>query len=393
MRRCAGCGEPTDYFEAECRVCHYVDTAWDEAVSEPGTLNIVEAAKQLPLPSTAPTSSRVVVIPVSSFSDSAELAYELSRVHIIAKEAVGHGGLEIRFDFTQLGFDWEAVGVGEEHEFIPGSIGILAVTEACRALQFALQTWRRLKVSALLPPEGHPASMLLQEAGVLSALPRSNILWGQGGLPRLANRLDLETIVPFTGVGIATYGQLSDLFHTRFDVIADRGTIGKEYRSPLRQVVMDLAENAAQYGNGGYVGCFLRQEKGRAAGTKGRADMLAFNPRRHSHLFVNCFTLGPSLSEVTGHASEWAAAQAVLGGGFTSRATGGGSGMETIMRTVVDSATGTVYLNSRNYVRVVSPNGLVHEYTLGGDQYLPGVHICLLIPLAIVAQLHQRKSA
>jgi hypothetical protein len=238
--------------------------------------------------------------------------------------------------------------------------------------------------------------VLIQEAGILSGLLPSNISWGRGGAlssPGITNGLDLETIVPFTEVGSATYGQLSDLFHARFDVFADRGTIRKEYRGPLRQVVMDLAENAAEYGNGGYVGCFLRQEKGRAAGTKGRADGVIFDPRRHTHLFINCFTLGPSLSEVTGHTSEWAAAQAVLGGGFTSRATGGGSGMETVMHTVVESATGTVYLNSRNYVRVISPNGLVHEYMLGGDQYLPGVHICLLVPLAAVAQLRQRKSA
>ena len=402
MRRCPGCGELTEYFDAECLHCRYLDSVWAEAVLN-GSKQMAERVAPHPLealrrPSMQlnPSLPRVVVIPVSSFSDSSELAFELAHVDAGATEKTSQGALEVRFDFTQLGFDWESVGAGEEHEFIPGSIGVLALTEACRAVHLACQTWGSARVTAILPPRGHPASELIREAGVLSDLPEANILWRPGASPSSmwdVEGLNLETIVPFTGIGTATNGQLSDLFHFRFDALSARGSIGREFRSPLRQVVMDLAENAAEYGEGGYIGCFLRQEKGRAAGIKGRAGSFLFDPRRHTHLFINCFTLGPSLSAVTGHTSEWSAAQAVLGGGFTSRAQGGGNGMETVMSTVVERAAGTVYLNSKNYVRVVLPNGIVHEYMLGGELYLPGVHICSLIPLAVVAQLYQLNSA
>ena len=405
MRRCPGCGELTDCFDSECWSCRYMDPAWGEVLlSGRKQTNDSDHVHSLEVSRTPPEQpdrwlSRVVVIPISSFSDSSELAYELAGVHKATAGMLGKEPLEIRFDFTQLGFDWEASTESEEHEFIPGSIGVLALTEARRAMQLACQTWGFTRVTALLPPLGHPVSELLQEAGMLSELPSINVknmqCWTQetNSAPSYARAIDLETIVPFTGIGTATNGQLSDLFHFRFDALSARGAIGREFRSPLRQVVMNLAENAADYGHGGFIGCFLRQEKGKSAGTKGRlVGSNLFDPRKHTHLFINCFTLGPSLSEVTGYANEWLAAGAVLGEGFTSRANGGGSGMETIMRTVVERATGTVYLNSKNYVRVISPDGIVRENTLGGDLYLPGVHICALIPLAVVAQLYPPKS-
>ncbi|MGQ9572732.1 MAG: hypothetical protein ACUVV3_06045 [Dehalococcoidia bacterium] len=313
----------------------------------------------------------------------------------VAGDGAGYNGMEVHFDLTQLGFDWEAASAGEVHEFIPGSVGILAVAETCRAMQFVRQRFPGSRISAALPPEDHPASIFLQEAGVLATWPGSGLTYSsQANFDSAAQTktVDLETIVPFIGVDASSYGQLSDVFHARFDALADKGSVAREYRSALRQVVMDLAENGFEYGKGCWVGCFLRQEKGRSAGTKGCPDSASFDPRQHTHLFINCFTVGPSLAEVTGHATEWDAAQAVLSGGFTSRPTGGGSGIESVMRTVVESARGTAYLGSRNYVRIVSPNGIVHEYVLGGDQYLPGVHICLLVPLAVVAQLRQRRS-
>ncbi len=401
MRRCPGCGELTDYFDSECWSCRYIDPAWVEVVmngrKQTNTFDHIHSPEASGRPPEQPSkcSPRLVVIPISSFSDSSELA----DVYTAKAGTFGTEPLEIRFDFRQLGFDWEASTEGEEHEFIPGSIGVLALTEARRAMRLACQTWGSTRVTALLPPQGHPVSELLREAGMLSDIPSINVknmqCWKKEtrSSPFDARTIDLETIVPFTKIGPATNGQLSDLFYIRFDAMSARGAIGREFCSPLRQVVMNLAENAADYGRGGYIGCFLRQEKGRTAGLKGRfGGSNLFDPRKHTHLFINCFTLGPSLSEVTDHPNEWSAAEAVLGGGFTSRINGGGSGMETIMRTVVEGATGTVYLNSKNYVRVITPDGIVREYNLGGDLYLPGVHICTLIPLAVVAQLYALKS-
>ena len=406
MRRCTSCGELTNAFEARCQVCHYVDSAWAEALAQGTQLSLSPSAQENVTEVSKPSMGVLdkhlspapckVVVPLSSFSDSAELAYELSRIDAIARDGAGYNGIEVHLDLTQLGFDWEAAGAGEEHEFIPGSVGILAVAEACRTIQFVRQRFPGLRISAALPPEDHAASIFLREAGVLATCPGSSVTYSSQvnfDSAVQTRTVDFETIVPFTGVDASSYGQLSDVFHTRFDALADKGSVAREYRSPLRQVVMDLAENGSEYGKGCWVGCFLRQEKGRSAGAKGHHDSASFDPRQHTHLFINCFTVGPSLAEVTGHKTEWEAAQAVLSGSYTSRSTGGGSGMESIMSTVVESARGTVYLNSRNYARIVSPNGIVHEYILGGDQYLPGVHTCLLVPLAAVAQLRQRRSA
>jgi len=208
-----------------------------------------------------------------------------------------------------------------------------------------------------------------------------------------SNELDLETIVPFTPVGAATSGQLSQVFHTRFSSFVEKGAIREELRSPIRQVVMALAENGSEYGQGCHIACFLRQERGISAIERRLTTGEPFNPRLHTHLFINCFTLGPSLANITGHSSEWEAAQAILGG-FTSRPEGGGSGMQNIIQTVTEDGSGTVYINSRNYVRLVMPTGISHEYTYGGDRYLPGVqvHFCLLIPLAVVSQLRCSRA-
>lgn len=402
LRRCPNCEEYASDHDALCISCQYTDPAWQELLSRRLRLDIQPPAQPTEVKGFTFAPMRkfesplhLFTVPISSFTDSAELAYELHKLEDLSNQGIDPKRIDLRFDFTPMLFDWESTGNEEEFDFIPGRIGMLALTDACRAICTAKLKFPETRISALFPPTSHPFNELLKavipnslihEFHYLNSIATEQI----GSVDSVG--LDLEIVVPYTQVGPSTSGQLSNTFHHQYDILAEKGSIGNDYRSPIRQVIMGLAENGSEYGNGGYIGCFLRQEKGKPTSIGKRTDDFPFEPRQHTHLFINCFTLGKSLAEVTKHAHEWESAQAVLGG-FTSRVDGGGSGMQNVMQTVIESAKGSVFVNSKNYVRLVLPNGMVHEYTQGGDLYLPGVHFCLVIPLAVVSELGRARSA
>jgi hypothetical protein len=191
-------------------------------------------------------------------------------------------------------------------------------------------------------------------------------------------------LIPLTSIGPDTAGQLSASFHDNFNKLADAGYFQREYRSAIRRVIMEGAENADIWGGGGWVCCFLRQEK-RGSGRFGHQQQF-FAPTRETHFFLHIFSIGPSLAETANKINEWEAADSVASG-YSARFSGGGQGMPTILNTVIKSTWGTVFISSGSYTRIITPDGLTHGYHSAGTNYLPGVHLCAVIPLAIIADI------
>lgn len=71
---------------------------------------------------------------------------------------------------------------------------------------------------------------------------------------------------------------------------------------------------------------------------------------------------------------------------------GGGTGIERVMSTVIRSAEGSLSINSGNYSCIMLPDGLIREHTSAGNDYLPGVHFCMLVPLATVLDMAKVKQ-
>lgn len=146
---------------------------------------------------------------------------------------------------------------------------------------------------------------------------------------------------------------------------------------------MEAAENADVWGNGGWVSCYLRQEK---RGIEGFGHLsVNFDPAKETHLFIDVFTLGPTLSSTLKLENEWEAAQAISSG-LSARVSGGGRGIPYILNNIINMAIGTVFISSGPYTRIATPDGLVREFQSAGTDYLPGVHMCAIVPLAVVAQ-------
>jgi hypothetical protein len=153
---------------------------------------------------------------------------------------------------------------------------------------------------------------------------------------------------------------------------------------------MEAAENADIWGGGGRIACFLRQEK-RGTSRFGHQDR-TFSPARETHLFLHVFSIGPTLAETTGKGSEWEAAIAIAEG-FSTRPSSGGNGMPRILQAITETTSGTVFISSGNYTRIITPDGLVREFLSAGTDYLPGVHLCAVIPLAVVSQIQSDPVA
>jgi hypothetical protein len=106
---------------------------------------------------------------------------------------------------------------------------------------------------------------------------------------------------------------------------------------------------------------------------------------------LHVFSVGATLAETTNKGSEWEAATAVADG-YSGRLTGGGRGMPYILKTITESAIGTAYVCSGNCTCIITPDGLVREYLSAGSEYLPGVHLCAVIPLAVIAELKPKHA-
>jgi hypothetical protein len=197
-----------------------------------------------------------------------------------------------------------------------------------------------------------------------------------------------DVLIPLTVVNAATVGQLNIHFHQQFDHLADAGRIQHEFRKIIRKLIMESAENTDSWGGGGYVVAFLRQE---GRGQRGFHKQNNYDPIRDTHLFIHVCSLEGSLGTTLG-CSEIEAVDAIRDGS-SARTNGMGMGMPFIISTVTQKALGTVFINSGGFTRVVSPDGINRDFHSAGNDYLPGVHLCAVIPLACVADVSQALSS
>jgi hypothetical protein len=117
-----------------------------------------------------------------------------------------------------------------------------------------------------------------------------------------------------------------------------------------------------------------------------------FIPAQHTHLFLHVFSVGPSLAQAMNQENEWDAADLITNGN-SARQTDGGRGFPVILNTVINSAWGTVSISSGKYNRIITPDGLTREYHSAGADYLPGMHLCAVIPLAIISNIQETLIA
>ena len=92
------------------------------------------------------------------------------------------------------------------------------------------------------------------------------------------------------------------------------------------------------------------------------------------------------MAKTTGEANEWGAAE-IVASGRSARLSGGGRGMPSILDTIVQTAQGTVAMYTGGYTRITTPDGLTREYHSAGIDYLPGVHLCAIVPLAVISDV------
>jgi hypothetical protein len=151
---------------------------------------------------------------------------------------------------------------------------------------------------------------------------------------------------------------------------------------------MEAAENADNWGGGGWICCFLRQEKLGSTEGKFGNPINNFIPAQHTHFFVHVFSAGSSLAQVMKLDHEWDAAD-LIAQGNSSRGSHGGRGFPAILNTVINSSWGTISISSANYNRIITPDGLTREYYSAGTDYLPGMHLCAVIPLKIISNIEE----
>lgn len=338
------------------------------------------------------SSSEEYKIRLSAFSDSGELGFHLSRIkQLLATNK--YDKVKIILNAASWGYDWDyAYDWDPERDiYLPPSLPLPALVGVSQFIHALLNlSSSKLEMHLILPPQAHPATAFINETGLFSVLPNPQITYASHALEPAYRQGCDDVLIPLTPIGPDTDGQLSVSFHEGFDRLADAGYFERQHRSSIRRVIMEAAENAAIWGGTGWVCCFLRQEK-RGAGRFGHQQKF-FIPAQHTHLFLHVFSIGPSLAKTTGEANEWDAAD-IVALGRSSRLSGGGRGMPTILNTVIQSTWGTVSISSGGYTRVITPDGLTREYYSAGIDYLPGVHLCAVIPLAVIADVQSALTA
>jgi len=242
-----------------------------------------------------------------------------------------------------------------------------------------------IRIELLLPPRDHPITLFLQAGAFFHDMTMINCTYSDHRLPVVSKQGCDNVLVPLSRVDGSTYGQLTQTFHENFDALAAAGLFDDVHRSSIRRVIMEAAENADIWGNGGWVSCFLRQEKRGATGFGHQST--AFEPSRETHLFINVFSLGATIAGALNMLNEWEAVDAVTVG-WSSRGVPGGKGIPHILSTITRLSLGTVFISSGAYSRIHSPDGLTREYLAAGTDYLPGVHLCAVIPVAVISKIN-----
>lgn len=380
-----------------CPCCFYKDIGWESNLTYFQRKRILVADTVMSddlLPYNLRKESiswEPYIIHISSFTDAGELGFHLRKIR---ETCAISPRVDIILDLTRLQYDWDyGADYDEETDlFLPPSVGILALLEVRRFIEaIHISLGEIVDLTAKLPDRAHPVCALIDESGIVDGIIKTHTSCDGNLLPINSFEGCQDVLVPVTVVGPETRGQLSGAFYQRFERLAQAGLISDTYRSAIRRVIMEVVENGEIYGKQCWVTCFLRQEK-RPPRKRTHEKHLGhdFLPWLHTHLFINVFTIGPTLKEATGYSTEWEAAQAILRG-FSSRPDGG-TGIERVMSTVIRSAEGSLSINSGNYSCIMLPDGLIREHTSAGNDYLPGVHFCMLVPLATVLDMAKVKQ-
>lgn len=393
MRRCPCCGEFTSHDEFVCHHCQYGDIGWaDNLISShhrSGTgKRKSQPTQQLSLQfggASLPASVEYPEILVSPMGDTGEFGFHLARIQTLKARNPNHI-VRVYLNFCEWAYCWD---YGDETDpnldvYLPPNVPIPAIVEVARLIH-TLRSYEDIGIRITLPHKGHPVSQFLLESGVFSAIPVSSLAFPNHPLNNHGNPGCDNVLVPLTYIGTETQGQLSTEFHVRFNELLFAGVVQSSYRFPLRDIVMEAAANADQYGGGGWVIAFLRQEK-RGAQNFGHRNQMNFSAVAETHLYLHVFSIGSTLAETTGLPSEWEAANAVVEG-YSTRQSGGGLGMPRIVEFVTATTQGTVYISSGGYSRLITPDGLAREFSSAGSLYLPGVHLCAVIPLAVISEI------
>ncbi len=337
-------------------------------------------------------SNQQYKIRLSAFSDSGELGYHLSRIEqLLSVNNIRK--LDILLNAASWAYDWDYAYDSEPERdvYLPPSLPLLALVEVSRFI-YALSNLNdsQINIQLVLPPRTHAATHFIEKTGLFSLPKNFSFSYSTNPTePSYQQGCD-DVLIPLTFIGHDNDGQLTTEFHNNFDRLATAGYFEKEHRSAIRKVVMEAAENADNWGGGGWVCCFLRQEK-RGAGHFGHLEE-NFIPAQHTHLFLHVFSVSSGLAQAMNQENEWDAAD-LIANGNSARETNGGRGFPIILNTVINTAWGTVSISSGKYTRIITPDGLTREYHSAGTDYLPGMHLCAVIPLAIISNIQETLIA
>jgi hypothetical protein len=340
-------------------------------------------------------SNQQYEIRLSAFSDSGELGYHLSRIRQILSANDDSQRIEVILDASSWAYDWDYAydSDPERNVYLPPSLPLLAIVEVSRFI-YALSNLSggQITIQLILPFKNHAATHFIEKTGLPALLKASGVSYSRNPVVSSSPQGCDDVLIPLTFIGPTNNGQLTTEFHANFDRLANAGYFKQDHRSAIRKVLMEAAENADNWGGGGWVCCFLRQEKlGHGEGSFGNLED-NFIPAQHTHLFIHVFSIGPGLAQVMNQENEWDAADLIAEGNST-RQGNGGRGFPAILNTIINSSWGTVSISSENYNRIITPDGLTHEYYSAGTDYLPGMHLCAVIPLKIISSIQETMAA
>ncbi|MBC7876109.1 MAG: hypothetical protein H7Y59_02975 [Anaerolineales bacterium] len=334
-------------------------------------------------------SNQQYKIRLSAFSDSGELGYHLSRIEPLLSVNKTRK-IEIVLNASSWAYDWDYASDWDPERdiYLPPSLPLPSLVEVSRFI-YALSSLSdtQINIQLILPPQNHAATRFIEKTRLFSLIKSPNLSYSTNPTEPTHQQGCDDVLIPLTFIGSNTDGQLTAEFHSNFDRLADAGYFEKEHRSAIRRVIMEAAENADNWGGGGWVCCFLRQEKRGTSSSFGNIED-NFIPAQHTHLFLHVFSIKSGLARAMGQENEWDATDLITNG-ISARQTSGGRGFPSIINTVINSALGTVSISSGKYNRIITPDGLKREYHSAGTDYLPGVHLCAVMPLAIISNIEE----
>jgi hypothetical protein len=331
---------------------------------------------------------------LSAHSDSGELGYHLVRIKELL-EINKATDVDVLLNASSWAYDWDYSYDSDPDRdvYLPPSLPLPALVEVARFIH-ALSNLSdcRINTKLILPAQNHAATHFIGKTGLFALTKHLDISYLETQINVSSQQGCDDVLIPLTFIGSVNSGQLTTEFHNNFNRLADAGYFKQEHRSAIRKVVMEAAENADNWGGGGWVCCFLRQEKLGHSEGRFRIPANDFIPAQHTHFFVHVFSTGPSLAQAMKQEYEWDAAD-LIAKGISSRGSNGGRGFPAILNTVIDSSWGTVSISSANYNRIITPDGLTREYYSAGADYLPGMHLCAVIPLKIISDIQKTITA